>query len=381
MKKSILAITSFCVFGASVHAQSSVSLYGIVDAGILYVNNQGHRSLLQAASGNQQGPRWGFKMVEDLGGGLSVISQLENGFNIMNGALSQGGREFGRQAWVGLSSKRFGMLSMGRQYNPMQDFLAPLQIAASTNIAGFGAHPLDNDNLNNTFRTDNSIKYATRVYSGFQAEAMYAFSNSTNFSRNRSYSLGASFTGGNVQFAAGYVRLDAAAFKGDSNGAIPADNFYNSSAAAALATAASVQQWGGGGTYVLGPATLGLMYTRTVFKRPMTGSLFSGATGNGGGTGSLGFQNIEGSVRYSFTPFLLGVVAQAYTHATQGSSSGNYWQTSAGVHYFLSKRTNFYADAFYQFASNRLNAWIPFTGAPSSTRSQIAAVAGIRQLF
>jgi general bacterial porin, GBP family len=113
------------------------------------------------------------------------VFQLENGFNVETGGLKQGGRMFGRQAWVGLSSNQYGTLTLGRQYNSLQVFVAPLQVGGSTTLTAYSKHPLDNDNINNTYRTDNAVKYSTLNYAGFQAEAMYAFSNSSSFAVNR----------------------------------------------------------------------------------------------------------------------------------------------------------------------------------------------------
>jgi predicted porin len=72
-------------------------LYGVIDEGFDYTNNVlgSHNYALQ--SGLAQGSRWGLKGAEDIGGGLRAIFQLENGFNVNNGRLLQGGLEFGRQ--------------------------------------------------------------------------------------------------------------------------------------------------------------------------------------------------------------------------------------------------------------------------------------------
>ncbi|CAE6843791.1 porin [Paraburkholderia domus] len=381
MKKSFLALAALAAFGGAAHAQSSVTLFGIVDAGFTYTNNNGGHSSWQMTSSNEQSTRWGLRGVEDLGSGLKAIFQLESGFSLVNGTAAQGGRLFGRQAWVGLSSDKYGTLTLGRQYNAMQDFIAPLQITTSTSLTVYGTHPLDNDNLGNTYRTNNEIKYTTQNYSGFQGEATYAFSNSTSFAVNRAYSVGATYSGGAVSLAAAYVRLSNPAFNKDTVGAIPSDNFYSLTTMPFLATAATVQQWGAAGTYSAGNAIFGLLYTGSLFGNPTAGSLFSGATGSGGGSGSVRFQNLEGSARYYFTPFLLASVGETYTHATQGSGSGNYWQTSAGFQYFLSKRTDLYVNAFYQKTSQHLHAWLNTIGAPSTTSTQVVAVVGIRHKF
>jgi predicted porin len=381
MKKSILALAGMSAFASVAHAQSSVTLFGIIDSGFTYTNNNGGHSSWQATESNEQGSRWGFRGVEDLGGGLKAVFQLENGFSALTGALKQGGRMFGRQAWLGLASDQYGTLTLGRQYNSLQVFVAPLQVGGSTALTAYATHPLDNDNINNTYRVDNAVKYTTLSYAGLQAEAMYAFSNSGNFAVNRAYSFGAGYVNGPISLGAAYVRLANPAFKGDTVGAIPSDNFYSASTMPALASAETVQQWGAGGTYAIGAATIGLLYTGALFGNPSRGSLFSGATGSGGGTGSVRFENGEASLRYKFTPALQAAIGETYTHVTQGSGSGNYWQTSAGVQYFLSKRTDIYLNGFYQKTSQHLHAWIEAIGAPSTTETQVAAVVGIRHKF
>ncbi|EGD02685.1 outer membrane protein, (porin), partial [Burkholderia sp. TJI49] len=108
MKKTLIFAALSGAFVATAHAQSSVTLYGLIDAGITYTNNQGGHSAWQETSGSINGSRWGLRGTEDLGGGLKAIFTLENGFGINNGTLKQNGREFGRQAFVGLAHDSFG---------------------------------------------------------------------------------------------------------------------------------------------------------------------------------------------------------------------------------------------------------------------------------
>ena len=84
-----------------------MTLYGVLDEGIDYTNNAGHGAVWEMVSGYAQGSRWGMKGSEDLGGGLKAVFQLENGFDVSSGRLGQGGRMFGRQAYVGLSDGPF----------------------------------------------------------------------------------------------------------------------------------------------------------------------------------------------------------------------------------------------------------------------------------
>jgi predicted porin len=111
-------VFAFAVLGAFAglaHAQSSVTLYGVVDAGFLYSNNIGGQKLYETSSGNVNGSHWGLRGFEDLGGGLKALFVLENGFNVFNSRLGQGGDEFSRQAFVGLSSTTLGAVTLGRQ--------------------------------------------------------------------------------------------------------------------------------------------------------------------------------------------------------------------------------------------------------------------------
>src|SRR6185312_4117580 len=96
------------------HAQSSVTLYGILDAGITYASNTGGSHVVKFDDGIAYGNRWGLKGTEDLGGGLSAIFALESGFKLGTGRLTFGGSQFGRQAYVGLSNP-WGTLSFGNQ--------------------------------------------------------------------------------------------------------------------------------------------------------------------------------------------------------------------------------------------------------------------------
>ncbi|RAS19588.1 porin [Paraburkholderia bryophila] len=348
---------------ASAMAQSSVTLYGIVDAGFTYTSNQKGSAAYQATGGNEQGTRWGMVGTEDLGGGNTAIFKLENGFNIETGTASANGRMFGRQAWVGLSNPRWGTFTMGRQYNAAQDSLAPLQIGASTSLTQYALHPFDTDDLNNSFRTDNSVKYVTPTLAGFQGNAMYGFSNSTNFAANRSWSVGGTYAQGPLRAGVAYVVLDNPAL--DTTGAIPSDNYFTF-----LKGITKQQIWGAASTYDYGNATFGLLYTSTLFN------LQTGA--------SQRFNNYEGSFRYRFTPSVLFALGETYTqvHTTQGATpSLHYLQTSAGVQYYLSKRTDLYVNAIYQRSSANTVAAIEGISNPSSSRTQVVGVVGIRQKF
>lgn len=153
---------SFCsimLFSSLASAQSSVTLYGIVDSGIAYVTHAGksggeNKGSAQMISGGEANDRWGFRGVEDLGGGLKAIFQLENGFSVANGTLQQGGRLFGRQAFVGLQTP-YGTLTLGRQKVPLYDYFLPLD------PLGYYNWSLVAQDAQYANRADNSVKYVT----------------------------------------------------------------------------------------------------------------------------------------------------------------------------------------------------------------------------
>jgi len=154
-------------FATAANAQSSVTLYGLIDAGFTYVNNEaasnvakGSAAAFRLSSGNINGSRWGLRGTEDLGGGMKAIFTLESGFSMGDGSALQGGREFGRQAYAGISTAQFGTVTLGRQYDSVVDYLAPMTATGSWGGTYF-AHPFDNDTR--TTRSVSITRSSTRA--------------------------------------------------------------------------------------------------------------------------------------------------------------------------------------------------------------------------
>jgi general bacterial porin, GBP family len=385
VKKFPLAISTVGLLAASAaHAQSSVTLYGLIDAGLMYTNNvatsAGHgSSLWQATSGNINGSRFGLRGSEDLGGGLKAIFVLENGFNIQNGKLGQDGREFGRQAYVGLSSNQFGTLTLGRQYDELVDFVQPLSGTAGTfGDTGF-AHPFDNDNLNHSVRMNNAVKYQTNTYSGFKFGAEYAFSNNQDFAFNRSYSFGTSYNYGPLNFAAGYLQIDGSnGSTASSPGAVDV-NESTANGKGGFELGAQVQRtYGAGLNYAFGPATAGFVYTH---------SLYEGSTSFGSQNGNVSFDNYEVNGKYAMTPALSFGLAYTYTdgHVDNSATYGAdpKWQSvDFQTVYSLSKRTDVYFESMYQHATgHNYVAFINTAGGASATANQVVETVGMRTRF
>src|SRR5471030_3117836 len=383
MKKSLLALAALGTFAGVAHAQSSVTLYGIVDAGLVYNNNSAGSKLYSTSAGNIQGDRWGLRGTEDLGGGLKALFVLENGFNAYSGKLGQGGDEFGRQAYVGLSSQ-FGTVTLGRQYDSVVDYTGALEVGSQW-ASFYAAHPGDLDNMNNSNRVNNSIKYASTNYSGVTFGGLYSLGGGAGqFNRNQIFSAGLGYAQGPLVLGAGYFNVknpNYSFFGNNSTSSATASNMTASQVYSGFATAKTQQVISAGGAYTFGPATVGATYSNTQFK-DLGQTAVAGARAV---TGDAKFHNAELNFKYQLTPALLLGAAYDYT---KGYSIANekIHQGVLGVDYFLSKRTDLYADGIYQHASgtNSLNgtATAQINGlSASSTANQVAAVVGIRHKF
>jgi GBP family porin len=378
MKKSLIALGVLGSFAGAANAQSSVTLYGLIDAGVTYTNNQGGSKNVQATSGQVNGSRWGLRGTEDLGGGLKAIFTLENGFNIDSGKLGQNGAEFGRQAFVGLSSEQLGAVTLGRQYDSVVDYLGPLALTGTQYGGTQAAHPFDNDNLYNSFRINNSVKYQSVNYGGFKFGGLYGFSNAADgFSDNRAYSFGGSYNYGPLNVAASYMQLNNAGSTLNASGAVTSDATF----------AASRQRtYGAGVSYAFGPANVGFVFSQT----HLDGATGIGASASGTSNGltlnggSARFTNYEVNGRYNLTPALSLSGAYTFTDANLDGVSPKYNQVTLQTAYALSKRTDVYLQGVYQHVSGTgdsgLTADINGLSA-SSTNSQVAATIGLRHRF
>ena len=172
MKKLTLAAMVVACFAASAHAQSNVSVYGIVDAGIVSERGGKAGSVTKLTSGIGSQSRLGFRGTEDLGDGLAAVFVLETGVKIDTGELDTAGSIFNRQAFVGLKSKDLGGLTLGRQYTPWYNALGQVADPFGGGYAG-SAKNLFPAGGSHT-RTSNTILYATPSFSGFSAEASYS---------------------------------------------------------------------------------------------------------------------------------------------------------------------------------------------------------------
>ena len=386
MKKTLLAAAQCGAFTISAHAQSSVTLYGLLDTSLVYTNNQLGHSNWQMASGTTQNTVFGLKGSEDLGAGLHAVFKLEQGFLTNNGAQAFAGSAFGSQAWVGLQSDPYGTLTFGRQFDVMNDAVGPLTAGFNTWGGSIAAHPFENDNLAaDSVVINNSVKYASPAYHGVTFETMYSFSNKAgDFANNRSYGFSLAYAEGPLNLAAGYLQFSNA---GNGSGAV------TTSDTSANFIAERQRVWSLGGNYTFGAATIGLVWSHTQIDNVAgvfsfgTGT-YLGAPGDASGTlgGSLRLDNYEVNAKYALTPALSVSGAYTFTHGAYNGSSPAWNSAMLQTDYALSKRTDFYLEGVYQNAHGApadsvLSHAMINTLSPSSTSTQVAVTVGMRHAF
>jgi predicted porin len=343
-------------------AQSSVTLYGIIDAGLRYqtVSLQDQSaSNFGAASGVQSGNRFGLRGVEDVGNGNRVTFVLESGFDLGNGASGQSNRLFGRQAYLGVENNAWGLARIGRQYNLATDYFGAVdpfsQGFGQANIgAAFGAA--------NTLRMSNSVKYQSPLMSGFRAGAAYSFANgmsntaidgataavgstSYNFETNnnvRQLSLGANYTNGPVYAALSYDKIYA-----------PSTSI----------SASNPSSWNLGGAYDLKVVKLSAAYGQTrggYILGQGNGATGAGINLNGNPSNNTGEVIFDQNMGYN--SYLLGAtvpvnaasrVMVSWTLLTPNTNMKDTYNAqnqsayNLGYSYDFTKRTNAYAYVSY----------------------------------
>lgn len=195
--RSGLAATA-CVIGAlqlgAVQAQSSVTLYGVVDVNIETFNHAPGGSVSGMRSSGVNGSRWGLRGTEDLGGGLKAVFQLESGMNVRDGRGD--GRLFQRTSMVGLEGA-WGEITFGRQYT------SSFSLSGAVTPLGYGPQ-YEATSRFVPVRVDNAIRYRGK-FDGLDVSAYYAFRDQTEQIDHDASVVGGFGVAGS--YAAGIFRL------------------------------------------------------------------------------------------------------------------------------------------------------------------------------
>ena len=382
MKLKALTVGLALSFPMLASAQgTSVTLYGNIDTAVEYVNNiadgtGGSNSSVHFTTATSSWPSyWGLRGTEKLSDNLSAVFALESGFGQATGMSGQGGRLFGRQAWVGLKGD-WGQFALGRQYsmffwaNIHGDIMGP-------NAYGLGAL----DSYFPNARMDNSVTYRGS-FDNFTFGAAWARGRDTSSAGGPGGSnCGVDYNNngdcGAYSFMLGYntagwgVNAAYDVLKGEGTGA---NNYYGLGSGdkdrRILANA-----------YVKWDA---LKVALTYLNRKN-----DGVNGVGNNVPGLGDRSDLWSLgaSYGVTPAVTldgSVNYMRYKNATAGSQK--VWYYVARVKYALSKRTSVYASASYMDNDDttRLSAAGGTPGPniiPNAGQSQTAVMAGLRHSF
>ena len=377
IKTRLLISSALCALSTAALAQSSVTLYGIVDTGIEYVshaNAAGDHVFRMPAVTGELPSRWGLRGVEDLGGGYSAVFTLESGFNMRDGSSGQGGRLFGRQAFVGLKSP-YGTVAFGRQYTMTLLALSNTEILGP-DIYGMGGF----DAYLPSARADNSVTYVG-TYKGFTLGAGYSFGRDSTGTGN---SPGQGTCAGSVpghatecrdwsvmlKYDAQYFGV-AASYEEQRGGAGAAANFFDGVAPTPLTDAADkdarthVSAWAQYAGVKIGAGWLG---RRVVTASPAVPNVRS----------NLFFVGAS----YFVTPSFLvdGEVFRIVNseHDTRGTMG------ALRTTYLLSKRSSIYAQAAYLANSAKARYSVSGGGGgttPGAGMGQTGVMVGIKHTF
>ncbi|WP_341319298.1 porin [Paraburkholderia sp. IMGN_8] len=352
----ILGLVGACALGSaqSANAQSSVTLYGIVDGSLLYTSktlnaktgqNAGHQ--YSFTDSGVSGSRFGLRGAEDLGGSMRAIFELESGISIANGSFSNSnGNEFGRQAWVGVDS-RFGTVKAGLQFSPF--FLAVYDFDPRE-MSYFGSGLITY--LNNVYVTGlfnpNGVSYTSPEIAGLQASALMALGGAAgNFQAGRQYSA-------SLRYHLGSLTVDAALYSGNAGG---------SAASIAIPSVVAFDGRALGASYVFNGLTVKASYVQYKVA------------------GSFNDRVYSGGASYRITPALNVDAGVWYTR--DGNNSTNHSvMASTGAEYSLSKATMVYGQVGFVNNHGAMHTGLSVNNALNEVTGTTAGVnVGIRHMF
>ncbi|QGS33468.1 porin (plasmid) [Cupriavidus metallidurans] len=371
MKRALLASTALGLLLCTGYAHSSVTLYGVVDSNIEYVNKLTNASgasgsVVRNSGGGFASNRWGVRGVEDLGGGLKGIFTVEGGFNVDTGTQFNANKLYDRQTFVGVSSDEYGQLTFGRQYSTIFRALANFSPSAYAPMY----EPLS-FLLGMNLRNDNSVNYVIQRGS-IGARLHWTFGNGV---------FGAGETPGEIRANAGYgASLEYSA--GEFGASIAYDQFYP-----------TLTTLGDNGIGNFRKAAIGAGYNLGKFR--FSGGYRWGRNEFSNGSVALRDDFLWFGVNYQVAPKVNLMLAYYYDklHTLRAQYNGaeldrpNPYQVSFMASYDFSKRTNVYLTTAYS-----KNVALAFGGLATTAASgayllgagkssQVGAALGIRHIF
>jgi predicted porin len=226
MKKSLIALAALATVATAAQAQSSVTIYGVLDAGITRASNTTSNTAPVSNTGLTNGglstPRWGFKGAEDLGGGLKASFVLESEFLTDNGTgtthtnsttFDKPATIFNRASYVNLAQDGIGSIQLGHMNRQDYNMSAKYDAFGGNNIGGWVAsnNSKGTVNLDVGIRTSNTVQLQTASLGGLVLTYQHQYGESAGDSnKGKSSTIGAEYTSGPFAIAATYADYNSA---------------------------------------------------------------------------------------------------------------------------------------------------------------------------
>lgn len=366
-----VALASALAFaaGGAVAGESSVTLYGVADTYMQYLDNGGAHTVA-LKSGGSTSSLFGLKGDEDLGGGLRAQFDVESGFNLNNGGLyADTTALFFRQAWVGLKDDKYGSLSFGRQYDPSFRVVYPTDpFKVNEGLSPFASYVLavDRNTLSTQYdaaRLSNSMLYQSPRLGGVQLYAMYAFAATVTQpvaqTVGNALNLGLNFTGAGLYAGLAYEYQHA----GTAHYATlpgPLDLMDTEHFIGALA-------------YRIGPVNIQFNYSYNRPKDPTPHSLAALL----GTAHSQSIAELGATIQAS----AVDEIQLAALYRNVRGSHDNTPGFEIGVDHWISKRTSFYARAGYFKNNGQATVSWPGVSVPQGGTKQAMAAVGMTHRF
>ncbi len=393
MKKSLLAVAAMTAFAGAAQAQSSVTVYGILDVGYIGTNLRVPQTaapltaapaykLTQNTFGQsaETTSRLGFKGTEDLGGGMNAFFTAEfqlfpqdwslsgssaSALQTGTSANSAGGLQ-NRQSFVGLGKKGIGQAAIGTQYTPIHVAVGKTDPGQQNNMIGSVIYPANGSGFTTgayTVRSNNALTAATDTFAGFKLSAMYAMNNQDRTQLANGGPTASATNGGNTNsngWGLGvdytwqklFVTANYQSFKNETN---------STTAALPAATTSNVNgqnitdnQTYVGATYDFGILKAYAGWTNRKATSGLNSNDFAKRSGQQIGVRSFITPKIEGWAN---------VGNGRYTSYGTGSPTANFTAYQLGANYWLSKRTNLYTI----FGSTQTSSSAATTALPGGT--------------
>lgn len=370
---------AFTMSASCAFAQSSVTLYGLVDTAIRYQTNAGPdgKDLIGMTVGPETHSRWGLRGSEDLGGGLSAIFRLENGFELGDGKLHVANTLFSRQAYVGLSNGRYGTLTFGNQYAPLYDTMG--DVFDPMTVGDYWQDSWAYNGIGNYLTVPNSVKYAF-TYNGFSVDAIYGFGNHAGaMGLDSTYGVELTYAQGPASINAGFQQTSVSSVNGSATNGAKVNFLHVSGAYQVTPSVRLLAGW------LHGQDKTGT----TDFNMQQAGA----PALSGGSPNRIDDTFYVGANWQATTPLLI-TVAGYYGHARNAErldgtlGSGINYSATVLAEYALSKHTEVYGTvdfsrgngafaADYPGATNRLTGKVDQIGRTNN----VGAAVGLRQMF